>query len=196
MKKERIEELFTSQDGALMICVGSWYAYNSCNSHALGSFYNGHYYINFSLLEDGEELIELLKALGWTSQEIEELFIQDYDGDDWIKFNNCDYINPYYLANQIAEHRDEIEDNKQLIAALFDVGIYSGLDELLEDADDAFNNYIYYDESPEDYMREITEDSYNIPDALAYYIDYEAMARDEILSGYIEEANGGTLVRL
>jgi antirestriction protein len=40
-------------------------------------------------------------------------------------------------------------------------------------------------ESAADYAQEIIEETQNIPDHLAYYIDYEAMARDMELNGEV-----------
>jgi len=46
------------------------------------------------------------------------------------------------------------------------------------DARQTIENYVGMHESLEDYARELTEECYTIPDNLAHYIDYEAMARD------------------
>ena len=40
----------------------------------------------------------------------------------------------------------------------------------------------------------MTEETTEIPENLKYYIDYEAMARDEILSGYMVEVSNGVLL--
>lgn len=195
MQKERINQLFNSKDAVLAVCVGSWFAYTSCNSHALGSFYEGRFFINFDELESAEELEDLLRSIGWSDQELEELFIQDYESAT-LSFSNCDYINPLALARVYCEVRDQIQDESAKAAALLEAGIISlNSAEDLQELADSLDNYIFYENmtGPE-YMEEITEEAGNIPDNLKYYIDYAAMWRDESLSGYADEVAGGVLI--
>lgn len=54
----------------------------------------------------------------------------------------------------------------------------------------AFNaSYVGY-MSAEEYAQDLTEDTTDIPDHLAYYIDYEKMGRDMILGGDVVEEDG------
>ncbi len=53
----------------------------------------------------------------------------------------------------------------------------------LEEAEAAFEDYAGEHESLADFAREITEETTEIPERLAPYIDYEAIARDMELNG-------------
>ena len=195
MQKERINQLFNTDGAALAVCVGSWFAYTSCNDHALGSYYKGHFFINFDELESSEELEDLLLSIGWRGQELEELFIQDYESKI-LSFSNCDYINPLALARVYCEVRDQIKDESAKVAALLEAGIINlnSAEDLQELADSLDNYYFYEGITGPEYMEQITEECGNIPEHLKYYIDYAAMWRDETLSGYADEIAGGVLV--
>ena len=58
------------------IVFGSWKAYNEANDRALGSKW-----LDMSDYDSVEEIYEELKKEGFTDQELEETFIQDYEAD-------------------------------------------------------------------------------------------------------------------
>jgi len=194
MTTERLNELFNSSTSNLAICVGSWFAYTSCNEHALGSWHNGSFYIDFEKLEGSEELMEVLEALGWSEQEREELFIQDYQGEPIFEGSNCDYINPAHIADIIYDNGVDLDRDAKKLAAIME---YTGED--LEDAIEKLDDYDFYEDmTGEEYEEQLVCDCY--PDFdfdklgwLGGYvtIDYEAMARDD---DSIYECEGGVLV--
>lgn len=53
----------------------------------------------------------------------------------------------------------------------------------LEEAEQAMENYMGYFAEAADYAAQLIEDSVEVPDYLANYIDYEAMARDMEMNG-------------
>ncbi len=55
----------------------------------------------------------------------------------------------------------------------------------LEDAEEAFENYAGCYRSLADYAQDIVEETTDIPDRLANYIDYQAIARDMELGGEV-----------
>lgn len=198
MKKERIAELFNRDDSLLKICVGSWKAYNECNDHALGSYACGSFFIDFMKLEDAAELDELLTAIGWSEEEKEELFIQDYESAIF-KFSNCDYISPAEIIEKLAGRQDEIEANAEKIEAMIEYdGSYEDIDRLMEDLED-FD--FYADTTAEEYEEQLFYDSIDRETArvldgwLSGYvsIDFEAMARDD--DAICCETASGLLVR-
>ena len=193
MTEERAAELFSREDSALKICVGSWKAYNECNAHALGSYYNDSFFIDFMKLESAEELMELLNFLGWDELEQEELFIQDYESE-FFRFHNCDYINPLEIAEALEGRQDEIEENAAKIGAMIEYDSeYEDIKKALEDLDD-FN--FYEDMEPEEYEEQlffdcIDRETADLLDRNPYItIDFEAMARDDDIFC----ASGGVLV--
>ena len=184
MKEERIKELFNRDDSLLKICVGSWKAYNECNDHALGSYACGSFFIDFMKLESAEELDELLTAIGWSEEEKDELFIQDYESAIF-HFTNCDYISPADVIASLAGHQDEIEANEEKVEAMIEYdSAYEDIDRLLEDLED-FD--FYADTTAEEYEERLFYDSIDretarvLDDWLSCYIsiDFEAMARDD-----------------
>lgn len=194
MTTERLNELFDSRNSNLAICVGSWKAYNECNAHSLGTCYNGHYYIDFEKLQGSEELYEVLKALGWSELECEELFVQDYEGEPLFKAGNCDYINPAHVADVLYENDVDLDRDAAKLAAIME---YVGCD--LEEAVENMDDYDFYeDKTAEEYEEQFVEDCYpeiNF-DKLGWLgnyvsIDYEQMARED---DSIYECNGGVLV--
>ncbi|MES9867238.1 MAG: antirestriction protein ArdA [Candidatus Thiodiazotropha sp. LLP2] len=65
------------------------------------------------------------------------------------------------------------------------------------DLDEALRRYeevCIFHGRPEDYARELIEDTTDIPEFLRYYIDYEAIARDMGYNGEIEEIEREVIV--
>ncbi len=195
MTTERLNELFNTNNTNLAICVGSWKAYNECNEHSLGTCYEGRYYIDFEKLEGSSELYEVLKALGWSALECEELFIQDYEGEPLFEGQNCDWINPAHIADLLYENNVDLDRDAKKLAAIME---YEACD--LEEAIEKAEDYDFYEDmTGEEYEEQLVCDCY--PDFdfdklgwLGGYvtIDYEAMARDD---DRIYECDGGVLVR-
>lgn len=176
----------------LRVCVGSWKAYNECNKHALGACYKGRYFIDFLELDGAEELGDVLDTLGYTKLEKEELFVQDYESD-FITLKNCDCEDPRSLADFIAEHKSEIEDDADKIKAIMES---TGADYI--EAMNSLDDYDFYrDMDGEDYERmtyEETTPAGTVPEWIERYIDFAAMARDDTYSGYLHEVNSGVLI--
>ena len=193
MTKERIEELFNSKGSRLAVCVGSWLAYTSCNNHALGSHYNGKFYINFEELKDSEELLDLLHAIGWNDAECEELFIQDYESE--AKISNCDFVSPARLIDHIRYNDFDFYDMKK-VAAIVECDSVDIFDAI----ENCFNYQFYENTSPEEYEEQLFYDSYGDDyfDKLGWIsnyinIDFEGIARDD--DSIVGDYDGGLLVR-
>ena len=104
---------------------------------------------------------------------------------------NADYENPRALADLVAENRDAIQQDPEKLAAIMEA-----TGEGLEDALDEMDNYIFYPGTDaEGYAEEMAEESGDVPEWLAYYVDYEKMGRDMVLNGDIDEVGGGVLAR-
>ncbi len=103
----------------------------------------------------------------------EEYAIHDYEGFDGYGLGEYEGIE---TAHEIACFIDE---NPELGGELL-----SYCDGDLEDARKAIeDNYCGCYKSLADYAEELTEETTQIPESLAYYIDYERMGRDMELSG-------------
>lgn len=115
----------------------------------------------------------------------EEYAIHDYEGFEDIN------ISEYANVEKVQEFANFINNHGKVGADLYNY---------LGDLDEAIswfeNNYYGFFDSVEDYARELTEDTTQIPENLSYYIDYEAMARDMEYSGdiHIIEDFGGVHV--
>jgi antirestriction protein len=97
----------------------------------------------------------------------EEWAIHDYEGFEGIN------LSEYASFETVAEYAAFIEEHGKLGGKL--IAYYGDLD----DARDAISDHYAgeYD-SLSDYAEQLTEETTQIPEALRYYIDYEAMARD------------------
>lgn len=193
MTKERLTELFKNRNETLCVCVGSWKAYNECNNHGLGTYFNGSFYLDFTKLESVEEFDEVLDALGWSKEEQEELFVQDYISKD-IKLGNCDYINPRQLLQTILDNEVDLEQDGAKISAIME---YNSCD--FEEALESLTDFDFYEgKTAEEYEEELFYDSYGEDyfDKMGWVgnyinIDFEAMARDD---DSITEVQNGVLV--
>lgn len=103
----------------------------------------------------------------------EEWAIHDYEGFGKVRLSECESFEQVAaLAAFIAEHGE-------LGAALL-----AHFSDDLDEARDALENrYFGCATSLADYVQELTEETTRIPEALRYYIDWQAMARDAELSG-------------
>lgn len=107
-------------------------------------------------------------------EEAEEWAIHDYDGFGEIA------ISEYEALSSISELAAFVIKHGELGAMLY--GYYNSLsdaEKMLEE------NYVGVYEHKADFARELTEETQEIPDRLALYIDYESMMRDFEYSGDI-----------
>lgn len=103
----------------------------------------------------------------------EEWTIHDYGGFGEVRIEEYDdFDRVAQLAGFIAEHGD-------IGAALLD-HFGGDVDEAREAMDD---RYLGQHASLADYVQDVTEETTAIPQALRYYVDYRAMARDAEMSG-------------
>lgn len=193
MTKERLNELFESEESNLAICVGSWKAYNDIsNPHGYGSYYNNSFFIDFEKLESSKELMDLLTFIGWNELEKEELFVQDYKSREGLKLINCDYINPAQLIEDIKDSCIDLNKDTKKLTAICE---HLGCD--LRDAISEASHYdLYEGMTAEDYEADLFESCVDLRglDWVLNYINFEAMARDAILNGEIDETSFGVLV--
>ena len=108
-------------------------------------------------------------------EDAEEFAIHDYEGYEGAS------ISEYEGIESAHEKACFIEEHGKLGAEILN---YYGDD--LEDAGKALeDNYSGCYSSLPDYAQELTEQTSDVPESLAYYIDYERMGRDMELSGDI-----------
>ena len=104
----------------------------------------------------------------------EEYAIHDHEGFDGYPISEYEGIE---FVHEVACFIEEFPD---IGAELLNV--FSDIDEARKAAEE---NYAGCYKSLADYAEELTEDTSDIPEHLAYYIDYERMGRDMELSGDI-----------
>jgi len=109
----------------------------------------------------------------------EEWAIHDYEGFEGI------HLSEYASLEIVAEYAEFVEEHGKLGGKLIS---YFGD---LEDAQGAISDHYAgeYD-SLSDYAEQLTEETTQIPEALRYYIDYEAMARDLAINDVLAIEDG------
>lgn len=125
--------------------------------------------------QDAWAIYDDVKAMLATSpiEDAEEWAIHDYEG-----FGNV-RISEYASFDHVSGLAAFIEEHGELGLAVLDYtqGEIEEAREVLED------RYLGTYEELADYVQQVTEDSTTIPQRLAYYIDWQAMARDAEMSG-------------
>lgn len=126
------------------------------------------------------EISKMLVASPITNAE--EYAIHDYEGFETAQ------ISEYHGIDGVHELATFIEENGLLGAELYNH--FGSLNEAKTYLEESYSGF--YD-SIEDYARELTEQTTEIPQSLQFYIDYEKMARDMEYSGdilTIEDSGG------
>ncbi len=127
--------------------------------------------------QDLDDIQDQINAMLAKSPEgfAEEYAIHDYEG-----FGGCS-VSEYQGIQSVHEIACFIEEHPDLAGELL-----SHFGGSIDDARKAIEeNYSGCYKSLADYAEELTEDTSQIPENLAYYIDYERMGRDMDLSGDI-----------
>ncbi len=141
----------------------------------------------FELPCDLDEARELIAKKTGEDVEEAEFFVNDYETD--ISGLEIDEYSDIDELNDIAEELENLDDyDREKLEAIIESEGGS-----LRNALDNLDNCIYYPGyTLEDVAREQVEEGYfgEIPDAIANYIDYEAIARDLDYSGYTETESG------
>ncbi len=175
------------------VVIGSWGSYNECNERALGSKW-----LCFNDFDSWEEIEEELTKEGFELKGIdEELFIQDYEGFDGGF--NCDSMHPKTLFT-ILHDSGVLEDEEKFkkMVAYLEVRCWTDFVTRVEEDGEDWDNeiYIYEGYSVADYGEEKWNSygySYNLPDYVTRYIDYEQFGQDDIDNGYAEEYSNGII---
>ena len=136
--------------------------------------------------EDLDEVLREIEVVDGTAYE--EYAIHDYESD--IEGLNIGEYDNIFSLNEIAEKLNELSDyDKNWLEAYLDA---SGEDLLtaLEQFED--NSYFYKDMTLEDVAEELVSEGCfgYIPDSIAIYIDYAAIARDLECDSYFETKQG------
>lgn len=122
-------------------------------------------------VEDIQEQINAMLAAS-PVPDAEEYAIHDYDGFDGYQLGEYEGIE---AAHEIACFIEEFPEFGGALLAYF-----SSIEEARRAAEEGNCGSF---ESLADYAQQLTEETIQIPESLAWYIDYEAMARDMELNG-------------
>ncbi len=169
------------------IVIGSWGSYNACNNKALGSKW-----LNLSNYNDWEEIEEELKKQGFDLNGIDaELFIQDIEGID--ASNNWDYENPKTLFELLQEAEVLTDDYKyEVMQAYLEIRTFDDWKRLVDRYGNNWDSDIilYKNRDRYDLGYELLNESYQIPDYLDNYIDYEKFGEELRYDGYEDYSEG------
>ena len=141
----------------------------------LAAYNNGHLHGEWIEVTDEASIWEAVQAMLFRSpiEEAEEWAIHDYMGFEGAE------VGEYYSFENVVELADYIRERGELGAQV--LNYYGGN---IEDAKARFDEYAGEYDSLADYAEELTEQTgETIPERLAPYIDYKAMAYDYEQSG-------------
>ena len=164
------------------IIFGSWKAYNdNLTDRAFGSKW-----LDMSDYDTPEDVYEEMHNEGFTDEELEETFIQDFESDIDNLFRDCDNVN-VEDAMRILEMVDDSDNEIEAINAY--------LEEVSDNIDEACDAELYWHDGSTlaDICEEYTRECHEIPDYLDAYIDWDAMARDWSFDGNWYESSDGVL---
>ena len=142
----------------------------------LAAYNNGHLHGRWIEVSDEHTILQAVKAMLRISpieKMAEEWAIHDYEGFEGAE------VSEYSSFASVVELADYIREHGELGAQV--LNYYGGN---IEDARTRFEDYAGEYDSLADYAEELTEQSgETIPERLAPYIDYKAMAHDYEQSG-------------
>ena len=141
----------------------------------LAAYNNGHLHGEWINVTDEASIWEAVQAMLFSSpiEEAEEWAIHDYEGFEGAE------VGEYFSFENIVELADYIRERGELGAQV--LNYYGGN---IEDAKSRFDEYAGEYNSLADYAEELTaQTGETIPERLAPYIDYKAMAHDYEQSG-------------
>ena len=142
----------------------------------LAAYNNGHLHGRWIEVSDENTILQAVKAMLHSSpieEMAEEWAIHDYEGFEGAE------VSEYSSFASVVELADYIREHGALGAQV--LNYYGGN---IEDARTRFEDYAGEYDSLADYAEELTEQSgETIPERLAPYIDYKAMAHDYEQSG-------------
>ena len=141
----------------------------------LAAYNNGHLHGSWIDVTDEASIWEAVQAMLFASpiDDAEEWAIHDYEGFEGAE------VGEYYSFENVVELADYIRERGELGAQV--LNYYGGN---IEDAKARFDEYAGEYDSLADYAEELTEQTgETIPERLAPYIDYKAMAHDYEQSG-------------
>lgn len=117
-----------------------------------------------------DDIAAMLRASPITGAE--EWAIHDYEGFEGVR------LSEYEGIDRVAELAAFIGEHGKLGAEL--ISYFGSIDDAREAIEDRYHGAF---PSLADYVQNLTEECSEVPEALRYYIDWEAMARDAETSG-------------
>lgn len=168
----------------MKIYVGTYAKYNN------GSLFGE--WIDLDVYSSKDEFLDYCLELH-NDEEDPELMFQDWEcSSDWEN----SFISESYLNEDYFEFRDEISSrdiDEDALTAFLNLRSYSKEQMEISVLDDFQNQFMGEYDSLADYEESLAEESgtlNEIPENFRYYIDWESMARDDELSGYLDFENG------
>ena len=140
----------------------------------LAAYNNGHLHgVWINADQEAEAVYEAVRAMLATSpiDDAEEYAIHDFEGFEGYPLSECEGI------EQVCEIASFISEHGKLAAGLLEhYGCLSDARRALED------HYAGRFDSVADFAQDLTDQTQDVPDHLGFYIDYDAMARDMLIS--------------
>lgn len=138
----------------------------------------------FNDLESFHQGMSKLNKLGCEEVEIQFINGETYQAElsKMASLGQCDIHLWFEVLEEFSSYQ------AQQLTYLLDAG-YS-----LYDALDKYEDVSIQECTAKDYAYDLIQDCYDLPDSLAFYLDYEAIARDMQINGEISEINHDLIV--
>lgn len=144
----------------------------------------------FDLPMSDDELVEAFAKIGVKYNEDDCILNRDYvitDYENDVNYEVGDY-EPIGLLNDLASRLENVQCMEWLAAYMDETG--ESLDEAIDNYED--NSVFYGGMTLEEVAEELVDDTENLSEFARRYFDYEALASDLRIDGYVEY-DGGVL---
>jgi len=196
LSDERMDELFSPCHSNLALSLSVWRKVSEGAKTCINAEWGSKYEIDFEQLEGSDELYALLKTLGWSEEEMENVCIYFFTSEAGLDIADCTQVDVARLADAIYDNNIDLSDDELCakLKAMQECDSYRYGDLVTAIEEEAKWEY-YPNMTAAEYEERLIMDCYpEVWDAIessgisSYItIDYEELARDDDI---FESSNG------